>query len=52
VLKGTVIYCVLSEYPSGKKATDMSSQDEYRGTFGPSPIVNLTLEATTQSITH
>jgi len=30
----------------------MFSQDEYRGTFGPCPVINFTLEATTQSITH
>jgi len=30
----------------------MVSQDEYRGTFGPSLVINFTLEATTQSITY
>jgi len=30
----------------------MFPQDEYRRTFGPSPVINSTLEATTQSITH
>ena len=52
VLAATAIHCVLSEYTSGKKATVIFSQDEYRGTFGPSPVINFTLEATTQSITH
>jgi len=51
-LGATAIHCTLSEYTSGKKATVMFSQDEYRGTFGPSPVINITLEATTQSITH
>jgi hypothetical protein len=51
-LAAAAIHCALSEYTSGKKATVMFSQDEYRGTFGPSPVINFTLEATTQSITH
>ena len=51
-LAAAAIHCVLSEYTSGKKATDMFSEDEYRGTFGASPVINYTLEATTQSITH
>jgi hypothetical protein len=46
------IHCVLSEYASGKKATVMFSQDKYQGTFGPSAVINFTLEATTQSIIH
>jgi hypothetical protein len=32
-LVAAAIQCALSEYPSGKKATVMFSQDEYRGTF-------------------
>jgi len=48
-LAAAAIHCALSEYTSGKKATVMFSQDEYRGTFGPSPVINFTLEATTQS---
>jgi hypothetical protein len=52
VLAATAIHCVLSEYASGKKATVICSQDEYRGTIGPSPVINFTLEATTQSFTH
>jgi len=52
VLAAAAIHCAPSEYGSGKKATVMFSQDEYRGTFGPSPVINFTLEATTQSITH
>jgi len=51
-LAAAAIHCALSEYTSGKKATVMFSQDEYRGTFGPSPVINFTLEATIQSITH
>jgi hypothetical protein len=30
----------------------MFSQDEYQGTFGPSPAINFDLEATTESLTH
>jgi len=51
-LAAAAIHCALSEYASGKMAMVMFSQDEYRGTFGPSPVINFTLEATTQSITH
>jgi len=47
VLAAAAIHCALSEFASGKKATVMFSQDEYRGTFGPSPVINLPLEATT-----
>jgi len=52
VLAATALHCALSEYASGKKAMVKFSQDEYQGTFGPSPVINFTLEATTQSITH
>jgi len=52
VLAAAAIYCALSEYASGKKATVAFSQDEYRGKSGPSPVINFTLEATTQSITY
>jgi hypothetical protein len=51
-LAAATIHCALSEYASGKKATVMFSQYEDRGTFGTSPVINSTLEATTQSITH
>jgi hypothetical protein len=51
-LTAAAIQCALSEYASGKKATVMFSQDEYRSTCGPSPVITFTLEATTQSITH
>ena len=51
-LAAAAIHCALSEYASGKKAMVMFSQDEYRGTFGQSPLINFTLEATTQSITY
>jgi len=52
VLAAAAIHCALSAYASGMKATVMFSQDEYRGTFGPSAVINFTLEANTQSITH
>jgi len=45
-LLATAIYCVPSEFASAKKATVMFSQDEYLGTFCPSHMINLTLEAT------
>jgi hypothetical protein len=32
-LVAVAIHCALSEYATAKKATDMLSQDEYRGTF-------------------
>jgi len=51
-LAAAAIHCALPEFISGKKATIRSLQDEYRGTFGPSPVINFTLEATTQSLTH
>ena len=51
-LAAAAIHCALSEYTSGKNVIVMFSQDEYRGTFGPSPVINFTQEATTQSITH
>jgi len=51
-LAAAAIRYALSEHASGKKATVMFSQDEYQGIFGPSLVVNFTLEATTQSITH
>ena len=49
VLAAAAIHCALSEYASGKKATVMLSQDEYRGTFCPSPIINFTPKATALS---
>jgi len=52
VLAASANHCALSEYASGEEATVMFSQDEYRGTFGRSPVINFTLDATTQSITH
>jgi len=39
VLIAAAIHCALSEYASGKKATVMFSQDEYQGTFCPSPMI-------------
>lgn len=35
-----------SEYVCGKKTTVMFSQDQYRGTFCPSTVLNYTPEAT------
>jgi hypothetical protein len=51
-LPAIAINSALSEYASGPKATVIFSQDEYRGTFGPSSVLNFTVEANTQSITH
>jgi len=45
-LAAAAIHCVRSEYASGKKATVVFSQDEYWGTFCPSPVINCTREAT------
>jgi len=45
-LVAAAIHCALSEYAGGKKATVMFSQDVYRGTFCPSPMINFTPEAT------
>jgi len=42
-----VIYCALSEYATGMKYTVMLIQDEYRSTFGPSPVISFTPEAAT-----
>jgi len=51
-LPAAAIHCVLSEYASGTKATGMFSQDAYRGTFGPSPVTEFSLEAIALSVTH
>ena len=40
------MYWALSEYTSGKNATVRFSQDEYQGTFGPSPVSSFTLDTT------
>jgi len=45
-LAAAAIHCALSEYASGKKATVMFSQDEYRGTFYPSLVINFTPKST------
>jgi len=45
-LVAAAIHSALSEYASGKTATVMFSQDEYRGTYCPSPMINFTPEAT------
>jgi hypothetical protein len=44
-LAAAAIHCALFAYAIGKKPTDMFSQDEYRGTFCPSPVINITPEA-------
>jgi len=44
-LVATAILCVLCEYASGMKDTEMLTQEEYRGTFCPSPVICFTLEA-------
>jgi hypothetical protein len=42
----TAIHCALSEYATGKKVTVMFSQDEYRGKFCPSTVIDcITAEA-------
>ena len=46
-LAAVTIHCARSEYASGKKAIVMFCQDDYRGTFCPSPVINARLEATT-----
>ena len=46
VLAAAANHCSLSEYASGKKVTVIFSQDEYQGTFCPSPMINFTPEAT------
>lgn len=50
--EAAAIQCGLCDFTSAKKAMVMFSQDEYGGTFGPSPVINFILEATAQSITH
>jgi hypothetical protein len=45
-LAAAPIQCVLSEYPSGKKATVRFSQDEDCVTFCVSHVVNLTPKPT------
>jgi len=45
-LVDAAIYCVLSEYSSGKKSAVMVSQGQYQGTFWPFPVLNVTPEAT------
>jgi len=46
-LVAAAIHCALSEYATGKKVTVMFSQDEYRGKFCPSLVMDcITTEAT------
>jgi hypothetical protein len=39
-LVAAAIYCALSEYATGKKVTGMFSQDEYRGKFCLSMVID------------
>lgn len=50
VLTVAAIQCVRSGYASLKKATVMLCQDEYQGELCPSPVINLTPEATVHNI--
>jgi len=46
-LVAAAIHCVLSEYTTGKRVTVLFSQDEYRGKFCPSTLMDyITAEAT------
>jgi hypothetical protein len=52
-LVAAAIQCVLSEYATGKKVTVMFSQDEYRGKFCPSTVIDcITAEATALLINY
>jgi hypothetical protein len=51
VLVAAAIHCVLCKYASGKKTTVIFSQDEYQSLFGPSAVINITLEASPLPIT-
>jgi hypothetical protein len=45
-LVAAAIHCALSEYTTGKKDTVRFSQDEYRGKFCPSTVIDcITAEA-------
>jgi len=45
-LVAAAIHCALSEYATGKKVMVMFPQDEYRGKFGPSTVIDcITAEA-------
>jgi len=53
VLVAAAIHCALSEYATGKKVTDMFSQDEYQGKFCPSTVIDcLTAETTALLINY
>jgi len=45
-LTSAAIYRAMSKYAIGMKAIVMFSQDEYQGTFCPSPVINFTPKAT------
>jgi hypothetical protein len=45
-LVASAIHCVLSDYVIQTKTTVMFSQDDYRGTFCPSPLITFTTKAT------
>jgi hypothetical protein len=52
-LVAAAIHCVLSEYATGKKVTVMFSQDEYRGKFCPSTVIDCIIaEATALLINY
>jgi len=48
-LVAAAIHCVLSEYATGKKVTLMFSQDEYRGKFCHSTVIDC---STAEAIAH
>ena len=52
-LVATAIHCALSEYATGTKVTVMFSQDEYRGKFCPSTVIDcITAETTALLINY
>jgi len=51
-LVAAVIHCALSEYATGIKVTVLFSQDEYRGKFCPSKVIDLITAETTALINY
>ena len=52
-LVAAAIHCILSKYATGKKVTVMFSQDEYRGKFCPSMVIDcISAEATALLINY
>jgi hypothetical protein len=52
-LVAAALHCALSEYATGKKVTVMFSQDEYRGKFCPSMVIDcISAEATALLINY